>query len=99
MAMMIGALKIGAVVVPVSPWLSQDEYAYLIDDSRCRAVIATVDAAQQIRPLVQGRPWPLLIVAEVPGAPESGLSEFIAAGSAVLEIAPTKGDDAAMWHY
>lgn len=97
-AIMIGALKIGAVVVPVSPWLSREEYAFLIDDSRCRAVIAAPDAAERIRPLVQGGSR-VFIVADGTEADEARLSPFIAAGEAVLELAPTRGDDAAIWHY
>jgi benzoate-CoA ligase len=98
-AMMIGAFKIGAVVVPISPWLSGVEYGFLISDSRCKAVIATVDAAELVRPLIQGDPRCRLIVAGSQDANDIVLSAFIAAGDPMLGAPPTRNDDAAVWHY
>jgi benzoate-CoA ligase len=98
-ALMIGALKIGAVIVPVSPWLSQNEYSFLIEDSRCAVVIASTGAAEQIGPVVQRDPRPRLFVADGSGVGEQSLASFVASGDAVLETAPTRGDDAAIWQY
>src|SRR6266498_5206431 len=34
-----GAIKIGAVPIPTNPWMSANDYEYLINDSRARAII------------------------------------------------------------
>ena len=44
-----GAMKIGAVPVPVSDGLPAAELAFLLQDSRARAVIASEAAAAEIR--------------------------------------------------
>src|SRR5258707_13780601 len=43
-----GAMKIGAVPVPVSDALPADELAFMLEDSRARAVIVSEDAAPRI---------------------------------------------------
>src|SRR5688500_5152000 len=43
-----GAMKIGAVPVPVSDGLPAEELAFLLQDSRARAVIASEAAATEI---------------------------------------------------
>ncbi len=43
-----GAMKIGAVPVPVSDALPADELAFMLEDSRARAVIASESAAPRI---------------------------------------------------
>ena len=44
-----GAIKIGAVAVPVNTLMRSEEYAFLLDDSRARVVVAEPAAARIIR--------------------------------------------------
>jgi benzoate-CoA ligase len=94
-----GAMKIGAVPVPVSPLLRQPEWEYILDDSRARIAIvdetleAGIDAA---RPRLERLERVL-----VAGEPRAGCSfhELVAEQSAELAPADTTKDDVAFWMY
>lgn len=46
----LGAARIGAVAVPVNYFLRARDYAYMLDDSRAKAVIATHDVMAELEP-------------------------------------------------
>jgi hypothetical protein len=50
-----GAMKIGAVPVPVNTALRTDEYAYVLDDSRARVIISSQEVFPMIAPVTT--PW------------------------------------------
>ena len=50
-----GALKIGAVPVPVNTFLRSDEYAYLLHDSRASTLIVSPELWPAVEPLTT--PW------------------------------------------
>ena len=52
-----GAMKLGAVPVPVGEALSADEYAFVLNDSRARAVVAGEGAAEAILSVRAQCPW------------------------------------------
>src|SRR6266511_4917729 len=52
-----GAMKIGAVHVPVSEALTADEYAFLLNDSRARVVVASDAVAPRILAVRERCPW------------------------------------------
>jgi benzoate-CoA ligase family protein len=95
-----GAIKIGAVPVPVNTLLKSPDYKYLLNNSRARIAIVS----HPLLPLIQEIPRPELIFLErvlVLGgaAGETNFTELITNCSPELNPAPTRKDDAAFWFY
>lgn len=96
-----GAIKIGAVALPVNTLLKPHEYEYIFND--CRARVAIV--SESLLPLVEQTPLerlPCLREVVVVGQARSGrlnLRELMSAASPELEAEPTSKDDAAFWLY
>jgi len=95
-----GAMKIGAVPVPVSDALPADEAAFLLQDSRARAVIASETAAAEILKIRPG--CPALESVIVVGGRRRGALEYerlLEKASPELAPADTSRDDVALWLY
>jgi benzoate-CoA ligase len=97
-----GAIKIGAVPVPVNTLLKPGDYEYLLNDSRARVVIVSDSLFSQL----QAVPREKLRYAEtfilVGGDDRAGTRSFdawIREESVVLDAARTSKDDAAFWLY
>lgn len=95
-----GAIKIGAVPVPVNTLLKSADYKYLLNNSRARIAIVS----EPLLPLIQGISRQELIFLErvlvVNGAAgEMNFTQLIRHSSPELEPAPTRRDDAAFWLY
>ena len=95
-----GALKIGAVPVPVNTFMRPDEYAYVLNDSRAGVVIASNEvwpvvalAVTQLRWLRQG-----VVVGAGQGGAQS-FAELVQHASPVLAPEHTHREDAALWLY
>ena len=95
-----GAMKIGAVPVPVSDALPADELAFVLEDSRARAVIASEGAAAEILK-IRARCPALQAVIVVGGRRRGGLEYERLLERASPELAPadTSRDDVALWLY
>ena len=95
-----GAMKIGAVPVPVSDALPADELAFVLEDSRARAVIASEGAAAEILK-IRARCPALQAVIVVGGRRRGGLAYERLLERASPELAPadTSNDDVALWLY
>lgn len=100
-ACFFGAIKIGAVPVPVNTLLRPNDYQYMLNDSRARVAIVN----QALLPQVEAIPrenLPFLEHNIVIGDPAHGthsFSELVNAAPAELDPAPTHKDDAAFWLY
>lgn len=101
-ACFFGAIKIGAVPVPVNTLLKPADYVYFLNDSRARVAIL----AEPLLPLLQDIPRSDLrylerIVVVGNGAPagEITFEEFVRNISPDLDPAPTRKNDAAFWLY
>src|SRR5258705_248918 len=95
-----GAMKIGAVPVPVSDGLPAGELAFLLQDSRARAVIASEAAVPEIRKI--GVQCPALESVIVVGGRRRGALEYerlLEKASPELAPADTSRDDVALWLY
>ena len=93
-----GALKIGAVPVPVNTFLCTDEYAYLLENSRASAFVV----AQEVWPTVASLSTPRLrsrIVVGNGGQDALSFWTLIEKESATLEPELTDRDDMALWLY
>ena len=98
-ASFLGAIKIGAVALPLSTLLSASEYAYQLDDSRAKALVV----ADAILPRIASIRSELrhLRHVVVVGEPSEGLSYAELVGAASSELAPedTSRDDMCFWQY
>lgn len=97
-----GAIKIGAVPVPVNTLLKPGDYKYLLNNSRARVAVVS----DSLLPLIQAIPRDELRYLEtivVAGAdlPPGMLSfeDAVSESSPELEAAPTGKDDTAFWLY
>src|SRR6202048_3448305 len=88
-ASFLGAIRIGAIPVPVNPLLQRSEdYDHYIDDSLARVVVVDANTEEKMKPAVAG------------AAADGRMlrAEQITAGPDV-PVAPTRKDDMAFWLY
>jgi len=95
-----GAIKIGAVAIPMNTLLMPTDYEYLINDSRAQVLVIHSSLLDRIEPIRSKLRYVKHVV--IAGdAIESDLSlkELMASTSAELEPADTSKDDSAFWLY
>ena len=100
-ASFFGAIKIGAVPVPVNTLLKPTDYEYIINNSRARVAIVSESLYSQIDAIPRKNLRYLEHVVVV-GAPVQGTIHFqswIDSSSIELAPEPTSNDDAAFWLY
>jgi benzoate-CoA ligase len=95
-----GAIKIGAVAVPVNTLMRAQDYLYFLDDSRARVAVISVPLMAEAEPVL-ARARHLRHVLVAGGDPGRHLSyeDRVAKASPRLDAAPTSRDDAAFWLY
>ncbi len=99
-ALFLGAMKIGAVPVPVNTLLTADDYAFMLRDSRARVAVVSAALYDKVKPALANQPWLETVViagGDAPGRPS--LAGLLAKASDRLEPAATSGDDVAFWLY
>src|SRR5579859_3401463 len=105
-AAFFGAIKIGAVPVPLNTLLRPNDYLYMLNDSRARVLLVHAALWKQVRHLLPELKYLRHVV--VVGLQESGEREsatmhdfekWIEDASAALEAADTSKDDSAFWLY
>ncbi len=95
-----GAIKIGAVPVPVNTLLRADDYLYLLEDSRAKVAVVSAPLLAEAGPaLERARHLRRVLVAGGAAGPYLPYEERVARASPALEAAPTSRDDAAFWLY
>jgi benzoate-CoA ligase family protein len=88
-AAFLGAIRIGAIPVPVNPLLQRSEdYDHFIDDSLARVVVVDANTEEKLKPAA----------ARAHGAPRLLRADQIKPGQEVA-TAPTRKDDMAFWLY
>jgi benzoate-CoA ligase len=95
-----GAIKIGAVAVPINPWMSANDYEYLINDSRARAIVVHETTLPEIEKIVHRTPFlKHVIVAGNARGKAVSLERLMAEASDRLEAERTTRDDVCFWGY
>ncbi|MBI2156854.1 MAG: benzoate-CoA ligase family protein [Candidatus Rokubacteria bacterium] len=95
-----GAIKMGAVPVPVNTMMRSADYLYFLNDSRARVAVVSAPLLAEAAPaLVEAKYVTHVLIAG--GSPGQFMSweDRIARASAALEPAATSRDDAAFWLY
>src|SRR5262249_260668 len=95
-----GAIKIGAVPVPVNTLLRAADFRYVLDDSRARVAVVSAPLLAEAAPALDGARY-LRHVLVAGGASGRNLSfeDCVARAPSALEAAPTSRDDVAFWLY
>ena len=96
-----GAIKIGAVAVPVNPSLRAQDYEYLLNDTRARVAVIGEASLPEIQKLSRDRLRHLesIVLAGNTQTQFLNLSELMEAASPELNAEPTSKDDVAFWLY
>jgi benzoate-CoA ligase family protein len=88
-AAFLGAIRLGAIPVPVNPLLQRSEdYDHFIDDSLARVVVVDANTEEKLKPAV----------ARAAVAPQMLRADQIGPGPEIA-AAPTRKDDMAFWLY
>jgi benzoate-CoA ligase len=109
----LGAITAGVVPVAVNTLLPDEDYAFMLEDSRARAVVVSAPLADKIRAAVAQlpQPRPRILVAGGPaprdlsrGDPKAageheGLAALLARMPEGSETAPTHPDEPCFWLY
>lgn len=96
-----GAIKIGAVPIPLNTLLKPAEYQYMLNDSRARTLIVAESLYPQIQAIGKEnlRYLETIVVAGQPADGCQCLEHLRNAGSGELQAALTCKDDPAFWLY
>jgi len=95
-----GAIKIGAVAVPINPWMFAKDYEYLINDSRAQAIIVHESTFPEIEKISDVTPFlKHIIVVGAPRGKALAYERMIARASGKLEAEKTTRDDVCFWGY
>jgi len=105
-AAFFGAIKIGAVPVPMNTMMRPNDYVYMLNDSRARVLLIHAELWQQVEPVLLQLKYLRHVI--IVGLNKSGGSEsakihdfetWTLKASAKLEAAETSKDDSAFWLY
>jgi benzoate-CoA ligase family protein len=95
-----GAIKLGAVPIPVNTNLKPQDYAYFLNDSRARVAVVSQPLADHFRQIRSELEWlEHLVVVGEPGPGELSYGEITGAAGEELSPANTSRDDMCFWLY
>ena len=95
-----GAIKIGAVPIPINTMMRADDYLYFLRDSRAKAAVISAPLLAEAGPVLAQAPrLRHVLVAGGSAGPHLPYEDQIAKASATLAAAETSKDDAAFWLY
>jgi benzoate-CoA ligase len=95
-----GAIKIGALPIPLNTMLREQDYLYFLNDSRARVLVVSEALYPLIAPaLKDARYLRHTVVTGRAPAGALGFDAWIGRASATLTPADTSRDDAAFWLY
>ena len=99
-----GALKTGAVPVPVSPALNPDAFAFLLADTRAKVAVVDASTAPAMRAarceLDRRHPRHLVVLGDTDATPgDLDFDELTSAADDRLSPADTTAEDLAFWLY
>ncbi|HEV8229844.1 MAG TPA: benzoate-CoA ligase family protein [Candidatus Limnocylindria bacterium] len=99
-ATFLGAIRIGAVPVTLSTYLTSDDYAAMLDDCRARVLVAHADVMPRVR-WIRGarRHLRQLVVVDTDRDDEVPFDEITRSQPDELEPEATAADDMAFWQY
>ncbi|MEX2145391.1 MAG: benzoate-CoA ligase family protein [Candidatus Rokuibacteriota bacterium] len=95
-----GAIKMGAVPVPVNTLMRAADYLYFLNDSRAKVAVISAPLMAEVGPILGQAPHLRhVLVAGGPAGSHLSWEERVGKASGVLTAADTSKDDAAFWLY
>jgi benzoate-CoA ligase len=95
-----GAIKIGAIPIPVNTMMRGADYLYFLNDSRARVAVISEPLLAEAGPILdQARYLRHVVVVGHASGKQIGWEEWIGKASARLEAFESSKDDAAFWLY
>ena len=101
-AVFLGAIKLGAVPIPLNTLLTAADYDYMLRDSRAHTLVVSEALYPAFAPILAAQPWLREVVVAGGGDAPPGthrLADRMAAAGPELDPAPTTSDDVAFWLY
>lgn len=95
-----GAIKIGAVPVPVNTMMRPADYLYFLNDSRARVLVVSEPLLAGIEPVLKDARFlkHVVVVGKASGR-QLAFDAWVGKAPSALEPAPTVRDDVAFWLY
>jgi benzoate-CoA ligase family protein len=95
-----GAIKIGAVPIPLNTMLRGDDYLYFLDDSRAPVLVVSEPLLVEAGPILgQAKHLEHVVVAGKPSGAQIGFENWASRASSRLDAADTSKDEPALWLY
>ncbi len=109
-AAFFGGIKMGAVPVPTNTGLRPNDYVYMLNDSRARALLIHAELWPQVQPILSQLKYlrHIIVVGDVGissvdtlkgRVPIHNFEDWVQKASPNLEAAETSKDDSAFWLY
>ncbi len=109
-AVFLGAMKVGAVPVPVNTLLTTADYEFLLADSRARVLVVSDALYPKLAPILSRAPALRAVVVatspsgprvagSTPGPSHHDLDALLGSATPAREAAATTADDIAFWLY
>ncbi len=96
----LGAIKAGVVPVAVNTLLTEDDYRFMLEDSRARLLVVSEELYPKFAKAIgSGANLAHVVVSGANGHGHRRFEELLAAGGAVMAAAPTVRDDMCFWLY
>ncbi len=96
----LGAIKAGAVPVPVNTLLTEDDYRFMLDDSRARLLVVSEELHPKFaKAIAASKQLDHVIVSGNNGHGHPRFEELLAGAKAEPVTAPTVRDDMCFWLY
>jgi benzoate-CoA ligase family protein len=95
-----GAIKIGAVPIPINTMMRGQDYLYFLNDSRAQVAVISEPLLAEAGPILsQARHLKHVVVVGKPGAGQIGFDGWLGKASSSLEAVDTSKDDSCFWLY
>lgn len=99
-ALFFGAIKAGIVPIPVNTLLTPEDYAYMLEDSRAKAVFISDALYPSVSKALPGQPWiKHAVISGEPTDGRPGLASLMADADDRMATADTVADEACFWLY
>jgi 4-hydroxybenzoate-CoA ligase len=98
-----GTIRAGCVSVPINTLLTPDQWRFMIEDSRAKAVVVSADLLERAAPVVEeiraSRPLEVIVSGGAGPAGARSLEQLVAEGAPMTSAAETHADETAFWLY
>ena len=96
----LGAIKAGVVPVPVNTLLTEDDYRFMLEDSRARLLVVSEELYPKFAKAISAcANLAHVVVSGANGHGHRRFEELLAAGGPAVATAPTVRDDICFWLY